>query len=171
MHRHIVAVAVCGLLLAASRGSSIGAVRPVIRLPVDSDACALLTAAEVSKALGVTSLPGERVIPASPKMCTWSDDAQHDINHRRVTVSIVGAAGFQVGKSSKRITIEPVSGIGDEAYYEIPGSGKESPFLFVRKGSAAFSIRVLNGLKLKAFTLQEEKDKESDLAKAAVSRL
>ena len=104
-------------------------------------------------------------------MCTWSDGASSDINHRRVVVSITSAAGFNVLKSrSGKITIEPVSGIGDEAFYEMTGSS-ESPFLFVRKGSSAFSVRILNGLKLKAFTRDEERTKEAALGKAAAGRL
>ena len=101
----------------------------------------------------------------------WSDDPNHGVDHRRVTLSILPLAGFQFGKSgaNKRITIEPVSGIGDEAYYELFKS--ESPFLVVRRGSTAFNVRILNGLKLKPFTLDEEKTKEADLAKAAASRL
>jgi hypothetical protein len=93
------------------------------------------------------------------------------VDHRRITLSILSVAGFQVGKSgtNKRITIEPVSGIGDEAYYELFTS--ESPFLVVRKGSVAFDVRILNGLKVKPLTLSEEKAKEADLAKAAASRL
>jgi hypothetical protein len=101
----------------------------------------------------------------------WSDVPNHNVDHRRITLSILSVAGFQVGKSgaNKRITIEPVSGIGDEAYYELFTS--ESPFLVVRKGSVAFDVRILNGLKAKPFTLDEEKAKEADLAKAAASRL
>jgi hypothetical protein len=41
----------------------------------------------------------------------------------------------------------------------------------VRKGNAAFNVRILNGLKFKAFTRDEEKAKEAALAKAAAGRL
>jgi len=142
-----------------------------VRSPADPEACALLTTAEVSKALDVTSVAGVRLVASSPEACIWSDDANHGGDHRRVTLSIMPLAGFQIGKSgaNKRITIEPASGIGDEAYYELFTA--DSPFLVVRKGNAAFNVRVLNGLKLKAFTLEEAKTKEADLAKAAASRL
>ena len=76
---------------------------------------------------------------------------------------------FDMGKSNKQIKIEPVRGIGDEAYYEIFSS--DSPLLVVRKGSSAFNVRILNGLKFKPFTLAEEKAKEADLAKAVVTKL
>jgi hypothetical protein len=167
---HVIPLAACALfLLVASIDSASAADRALAQPAADVDACALLTTAEVSNALGVTSLAGARLVASSPKACIWSDDPKHGFDHRRVTLSILGLPGFQVGKSNTRIAIEPASGIGDEAYYELFKS--DSPFLVVRKGNTAFSLRVLNGLKLKAFTLDEEKSKEADLAKAAASRL
>ena len=137
----------------------------------DPDACGLLTETDVSMALEVKSLPGTHFVQSSTKICSWSDVAGNDINHRRVVVSVTSAATFNALKSRAGIiTMEPVSGIGDDAFYEIPKSS-ESPFLFVRKGNAAFSVRILNGLKLKAFTRDEEKTKEAALAKAAAGRL
>jgi len=170
-HRHVVSVAVCGLLLLVTSIKNSIAANRTHGTPTDPDACALLTTAEASAALGVTSLAGARVIASSPKACIWSDDPNHGMGHRRVTLSIMQVAAFQFGKSgaNTRIKIEPVSGIGDEAYYELFTS--DSPFLVVRKGSAAFNVRILNGGKLKPFTLDEEKTKEADLAKAAASRL
>jgi hypothetical protein len=41
----------------------------------------------------------------------------------------------------------------------------------VRKGSSAFNVRILNGLKFKPFALGQVKAKEADLAKAAVAKL
>jgi len=43
----------------------------------------------------------------------------------------------------------------------------DSPLLIVRRGATVFNVRLLNGLKLNAFTLEQEKAKEADLAKAA----
>lgn len=137
----------------------------------DPDACALLNESEASTALEVKSLAGTHPVASSTKMCTWSDAAPNDINHRRVVLSITSMTGFNFVKSrGATVTIEPVTGIGDEAFYQISKTA-ESPFLFVRKGNAAFSVRILNGLKLKAFTRDEEKAKEAALAKAAVGRL
>jgi hypothetical protein len=39
--------------------------------------------------------------------------------------------------------IEPVSGIGDEAFYQLYPS--DGPFIWVRKGNVAISIRILTG--------------------------
>jgi len=136
----------------------------------EPDACGLLTTPEASKALEVESLAGRRIVESSPKVCIWSDDANATFSNRRVTVQYTSVAGFQMGKSgSGRFTIETVSGVGDEAYYELVKS--ESPILVVRKGNTAISVRILNGLKFKAFTLEQEKAKEAELAKAAVARL
>jgi len=140
-----------------------------ITLTVSSDACSLLTTEEVSAALEVTSLAGKPAIAGSPKSCIWSDSPTDSIDHRRVTLSITNSVvGFNAMKSSTRIVTEAVSGIGDEAFYELPKG--ESPFLVVRKGQATFTLRVLNGLKLKAFSLEQEKTKEATLGKAAAGR-
>ena len=170
--RKIISITISGLLLSWTSVPRLTAASPV-RPPVgrNVDACSLLTVADASKALEVTSLPGKRLVASSPKVCMWSDDSTGEITHRRITLSIMSVAGFQVGKSTRspKITIEPITGIGDEAYYEMVKS--DSPFLFVRKGNTGFSVRILNGLKLKAFTREQEKAKEADLAKAAVAKL
>ncbi len=138
---------------------------------VEPDACSLLTQADAGKALEVESLAGRRIVASSPKSCIWSDDAKAAFSNRRVTVQYIAIAGFQIGKSSPggRFTVETMSGVGDDAYYEIFKS--ESPILIARKGNTAIAVRILNGLKFKAFTLEQEKAKEAELAKAALGRL
>jgi hypothetical protein len=144
---------------------------PFTRADADPDACGLLTETDVNTALEVKSLPGTHTVQSSTKICSWSDVAGNNTDHRRVIVSLTSAATFNALKSRAGImTIEPVSGIGDDAFYAIPKSS-ESPFLYARKGNAAFSVRILNGLKLKAFTRDQEKTKEAALAKAAAGRL
>ena len=135
------------------------------------DACSLLTVGEVSAALEVSAQPGKRLIEASPAACIWSTDPDNTLRGRRVTLSIIPVAGFEFGKSgaNPKITIVPVNGIGDEAYYEVFKS--DSPFLVVRKGGTAFTLRILNGLKLKSFSLDQEKAKEADLGRSAAARL
>ena len=135
------------------------------------DACSLLTEAEVSAAIEVKSLPGKRAVESSPALCIWSDDASAGVNNRRVTLSITKTIGFDAAKSNLRsLTIEPVSGIGDDAYYEIFKT-RETPILAVKKGSTAFVIRILNGLKLKPLAIDAVKAKEAELGKAAAGRL
>jgi len=139
-------------------------------LGATSDACSLLTASEVSAALEIKSLAGKPAFKGSPKACVWSDAADGSINNRRVTLSITSSTtAFALIKSSPRITIETVSGIGDDSFYEIP-KDRETPILQVRKGGAVFTLRILNGLKSKPLALDEVKAKEATLAKSAAGR-
>jgi hypothetical protein len=139
-------------------------------LAATSDACSLLTVAEVSAALEVSSLPGKHYIADSSKACMWSDAADGNINNRRVTLSITSSTiAFNQMKSSPRITTEALTGVGDEAFYEIP-KGHDTPILQVRKGGETFALRILDGLKSKPFKLEDVKTKEATLAKVAVGR-
>jgi hypothetical protein len=156
--------------LAGSQKTSIAQAAPS-PVPATDDACSLLTVAEVGAALGIQSLPGKQAVPGNSKLCMWTDSADANISNRRLTLSITSSAtAFQLMKSSPRITIEAVGGIGDEAFYELPKGSNESPVLQVRKGGAVLTLRILNGLKSKAFTTEEVKTKEALLAKAAAGR-
>ena len=174
MHRQraIAASAIAAtLLLGAWRSNSLrtsGLGSPAAAAP--PDACALLTESDVTTAIESKSLPGKRLVASSPRACIWSDDPNTAISNRRVTLSIMLPAGFEMGKSSAgRITIVPVTGIGDDAYYEIFKA--DSPVLAVRKGGAAFVVRILNGLKFKALSIEDVKAREAVLGKAAAARL
>ena len=92
------------------------------------------------------------------------------ISNRRVTLSLIPTTTFENGKAGRpKVTIAPVSAIGDEAYYEIYKS--EGPLLVVRKGGSAFTVRILNGLKFKELTQDAVKAKEAELGKAAAAKL
>ena len=133
-----------------------------------SDACSLLTTAEVSAALEIKSLPGKFAFAGSPKACIWSDTPEASLDSRRVTLSITSSTvAFNNMKSSPRITIEPASGIGDEAFYALAGP-HETPILQIRKGTSVLALRILNGLKSKP--LADVKAKEASLGKAAAGR-
>jgi len=132
-------------------------------------ACSLLTEAQVDAALEIKSLPGKPPVPSAPQLCRWSDDPNGSVDNRRLTLSLMKITVFDMGKSNPQLKPEPVSGIGDEAYYEVFGS--DSPLLVVRKGSSAFNLRILNGLKFKPFAAAEVKAKEAELAKAVVAKL
>jgi hypothetical protein len=139
-------------------------------LAATSDACSLLTVGEVNAALEIQSLPGKPAIAGSPKMCVWSDAADTSGGNRSVTVSISSSTtAFDLMKSSTRITIETVSGIGDDAFFELP-KGNETPILQVRKGGSIFTLRIVNGPKSKPLSRDDAKAKEAMLAKAAAGR-
>jgi hypothetical protein len=139
-------------------------------LPATSDACSLLTTAEVSTALEIKSLPGKFAIAGSPKACVWSDTPEAGPDSRRVTLSITSSTvAFNNMKSSPRITTEPASGVGDEAFYALP-SAHETPILQIRKGTSVLALRILNGFKSKPFALADVKTKEASLGRAAAGR-
>jgi hypothetical protein len=140
-------------------------------LGAQRDACSLLTPAEVSAAIESTSLPGKRLSPSDPRHCLWTDSPTITVSNRRVTLTILRPGAYDLGKggvAGASVKIEPVSGIGDDAYYQL-SSG--SPYLTVRKGGTDFQVQILNGMNFKVLTLAQEKAKEVDLAKAAVAKL
>ena len=106
-----------------------------------SDACALLTAAQVSMVLGVTVAEGEHIVPNSLTSCGWMGPGGASIGSKKMVLSLMSARSFQAGKTPvKGVTEITASGIGDEAYYiSMPPFGTA---LSVRKGSAYFQLRI-----------------------------
>jgi len=104
------------------------------------DACALLTAPQVSSALGASVGPGQPLMPNNTTICTWSEQGAPAASARNVTVSLMTAKSFENGKTPMTgITKTPVSGIGDDAYFTEP-HGMTAGFS-VRKGDACFQVR------------------------------
>ena len=134
-----------------------------------ADACSLLTEDQVSAAIEAKTQPGKHATASSTRGCLWSDDTEHAVDHRRVTLTYSALAGFDVGKKVSRPAAEPVSGVGDEAYYEFFGA--DSPALVVKKGATVFTVRILNGLKAKALDKGVLKTRELELAKAAAAKV
>ena len=126
--------------------------------------------ADVSKAIEATSLPGKHLGDSNANACIWSDDPNHTLDSRRVTLSMSSSiARFESVKSrGGHIAIVPLSGVGDDAYYEIVDP---VAILQVRMASVVMTIRVLNGSRLSPLTVEQEKAKEAELGKAAVGRL
>jgi len=131
----------------------------------------LLSTADASKALEVTSVPGKRQMEQSATGCVWSNDPAARDTSRRLVLNTHSVRAFGMAKRGTvaNITIEPVSGIGDEAFYQIFPSG--SPFIWVRKGNNAISIRILTWDKPRVFTNDQDKAKLAVLAKAAIAKL
>lgn len=134
--------------------------------PSPTDACSLLTPAEASAVLGETILPGQHPAATITKICLYSSSADPSIGDKKAVLAIITVQSFNNGKIPMQgITKTPVSGIGDDAMFIITsgfGSG-----LNVRKGDAAFQIRV-NGGKL---TIPLEEEMEKALAKDVLKRL
>jgi hypothetical protein len=172
--RGIISIAISGLLLlsisatpfvaAGSRGSSPARSEP--------EACTLLSNADASKALEVSSVTSKRLVASSPTGCVWSNDPAASDTSRQVTLVTHSPTAFQAAKrpAITTIKIEPVAGIGDDAFYQVY-PGDSPPFIWVRKGNTAISVRIITGAKPRPFTLEQEKSKVATLAKAAVAKL
>src|SRR5262249_33732728 len=106
-----------------------------------------------------------------PTGCIWSNDPKASDTSRKVALNTHTVRAFGFAKTPREtIKIEPVSGIGDEAIYQLYPND-QSPFIWVRKGDNTSSIRILTRLKPKPFTIEQEKAKEAVLAKAALAKL
>jgi hypothetical protein len=118
-------------LLAASRADA-------------AEPCSLLTPDEVSKILGIRSLPG-RPWMGSKVSCFFSGSNDFDLGARTVTVMVITRAAFDSAKQLS--THGPLAGksggVGDESYFVSVGTRYAK--LGVRKGDRAFSITVTPG--------------------------
>ena len=128
---------------------SLAAVRSV-SAAAPADACTLLSAAEVSAVLGATVGAGTHPNSASTSSCLWSAGATS------VAVTLTTADTYNSSKmilertqqamaakknaNAAQVSITPVSGLGDEAYYG--GIGAHAK-LNVRKGSSSVSVEIL----------------------------
>jgi hypothetical protein len=155
-----VAIAAGGFL------SAVLASAPIVQAAPPTDACSLLTPAEVSAVLGVSVGAGEKVSPTSTAICGWQVPGEKRMDRKRVVLSIYTQMGsrtpvqrFEAAKTPiQGITKEPVSGVGDDAIFATtPGLGSG---LIFRKGDAAFDLRVygfpVDQLKAKAKALAQD---------------
>jgi hypothetical protein len=148
----------------------LGSARLVQAVP-PTDACSLLTSAEVSAALGVSVGAGEKILPNSTALCGWEVPGEKNLDRKRVLLSIYTQIGgltpvqrFNAAKTPiKGITKEGVDGVGDDAIFATtPGLGTG---LIFRKGNAAFDLRVYG------FPLDRLKAKEKALAQDVLAKL
>ena len=113
-------------------------------LAAPGDACTLLTDMQVSAALGVTVGAGAPI--GSPTSCQWAGNGKIATLTANNTISGKTALErFETGKTSTLpgITVEPTSGIGDDAYYVYySGTTRAGLGLVVKKGKSAFEVRV-----------------------------
>jgi hypothetical protein len=107
-------------------------------LPDPTDACSLLTSAQVGASLGITVGPGS--YPVSTKgMCRWTPPGPRGAAELALTVRIIAKTEFDMTKTTARLAkVTPVPGIGDEAYSL---TGHNTPVtLFFRHGT--FYVRM-----------------------------
>jgi hypothetical protein len=150
----------CSLILfAATAIPSVNAAPP-------SDACALLTEAQVNGVLGLPVGAGQHLTPNSPSACVWG---REDPGSKKVTVSIYTQNGsrtpvdrFNTAKMPVQgIAKTPVSGVGDDAVY-VTSLGT---VLIFRKGDSVFDVRI------SGFPLDQIKEKEKTLALGIIAKL
>jgi hypothetical protein len=108
---------------------------------VATDACTLLTAAQVSNVLGTAVEAGEHIVPNSVTSCGWMGPEGPSIGSKKIVLSLLSARSFEACKTPVKAVTETLApGIGDEAYYiSMPPFGTA---LSVRKGSAFFQLRI-----------------------------
>jgi hypothetical protein len=119
------------------------------------DACALLTTAQVTAALGTAVEAGVPLVASNPTSCGWAPPGGPHIDAKKVMIQLSTLKSFDAAKKPMAgIEKTPLSGVGDDAIYiTTPGFGTG---LNVRKGNSAFQVRV-GGFK---------PDKEKEIEKA-----
>ncbi|HQR51965.1 MAG TPA: hypothetical protein PLZ79_01750 [Burkholderiales bacterium] len=68
----------------------------------DTDACTLLTPAQVGAAVGATVTEGTHTTPTYVKTCTWSLSGHSDV--KAVTLNLQTAAAYEGGKTQADLT-------------------------------------------------------------------
>jgi hypothetical protein len=130
------------------------------------EACTLLTDAQVSAALGAPTDPGKPI--AAPTSCQWVGKGKFaTLTANNVIGGKTALDRFEPGKKSlPGITVEPVSGVGDDAYYVyFTGTTRTGLGLVVKKGNSAFEIRVYG------FDIDKAKPVAKTLAQSVAGKL
>ena len=110
----------------------------------ETDACTLVTAAQVGAAIHVAVGAGTHVMPTFVKTCTWTPTASSSV--RAVTVNLQTAAFYDGAKQMAvkaaatlpAAKVKPAS-VGDDAYYDVAG---EMVTLLFKKGSGSVKVAV-----------------------------
>jgi hypothetical protein len=106
-----------------------------------TDACSLLSSAQINGAMGVSMGPGKAM---ASRACQWRQPVKQGAPGAIVDVTILDARRFDLGKAiagSPKFKVTPVGGLGDDAYYSASSDGKITD-LRVKKGDAAFAVHV-----------------------------
>lgn len=154
-----------GVLCAGMFGLGITAL-PMAAL-ADTDACTLLTPAQIGTAVGVSVSQGKHVTPTFVKTCTWSTSGGSNVKF--VTLYLQTAASYDGGKQmakqmasvGKGAAVIPAH-VGEDGYYFVAGS---QVGLLVKKGSNAFKVAVYATLPVK-----KKESMELTLAKKVLTK-
>lgn len=137
----------------------------------ETDACTMLTQAEIGSAIGVQVGAGSHVTPTYVKTCTWTPAAGGSAI-KAVTVFLQSAADYDSGKQhitlaraaagANGTSIKPAV-VGDDGYYFVTG---DQVGLQAKKGSVGFKVTVYAAL-----PVDRKQALELTLAKAVVTKL
>jgi hypothetical protein len=163
MTAHRTALIILTLLFMAGCG-------PPAAVVSSSDACSLLTQAEVSTALGVTLDPGERPVPTETHICIWREHGKDQMRARNVRISLLNAGDFKGGRPSPLLKAStPEIGVGEEAYFT-KAIGMVY-LLSVKKGDVYFRVQARSNpdaLPAASTADTDRRDQEIDRALAQV---
>jgi hypothetical protein len=132
----------------------------------DSDACTLLTQAQVTAAAGFAVEKGTHVTPTFLKTCTWTGSNSSGV--QVVTLNLQTATFFDGAKRQALLAtaagaaLKP-AGVGEDSYYAILG---DQVGLWVKKNGSAFKLSVY-----KKIPLDQKEGIELALAKQVVPKL
>jgi hypothetical protein len=102
------------------------------------DACKLLTAAQVSTALGVQVDEGAYIDATHPEFCIWRERGKHPMMAQNVEVHFMTARQFEAPKTGP-FAKGSESGLGDEAYWSYTAGVGFS--LSIKKGSTYIRVQ------------------------------
>ncbi len=149
--RHWLIAGAMGIGFAAFRAPAAGTIEEA-----SGDACKLLTAAQVTKVLGVPVDDGTYSLPGHPQFCVWREHGKPQMSAQNVQVNFLTARQFDAPKTG-RFMKGAESGLGDEAYWAYtPGFGFT---LSVRKGGTAFRVQsrpIADGMTRSADTAEDK---------------
>jgi hypothetical protein len=128
-----------------------------------SDACALLTPAQVGAALGAPVEAGKPITPTDHKVCTWAGGKAGFVTLMLQTAQSFDAARRQAPDLAGAVSVTPVSGLGDGAMFV--GMG-DNTGLVVKKGAVSFKVAVYQHT-----TIDKKQAAEKILAAQALARL
>lgn len=130
-------------------------------------ACPLLTQAQIASATGATVEAGTPI--GAPTSCQWAGQGKIvTLVIRRPLAGKSPVDQFNDGKTRKLpgVTTEPVSGVGDDAFYVFfAGANRAGCGVVVKKGSSVFEVRVYG------FDLEQAKGVAKTLAQGAAAKL
>jgi hypothetical protein len=134
----------------------------------DTDACTLLTPAQVSAAVGVAVAAGAHVTPTFVQTCTWT--ASGSSNVKFVTLSLQTTAEYDGGKQmagamagGAKGTAMKAASIGEDGYYFVLGN---QVGLLVKQGTVSFKVAVYATL-----PVENKEAMELTLAKEVLAKL